>query len=137
MPRGRPDGYTSALGATICERIAKGESVLAISKESGMPSQSMIYRWLESHVEFREKYARARDRQADSLAEQALEIADQAAPGRSDAARLQVDTRKWWAARLAPRRWGERQHHEVDVPSGIVFRVARPGELDDAGNVKK
>ena len=49
------------------ERICRGE---------GMPDVRTVYRWLEAHDDFRQKYARARERQADVLAGQILEISD-------------------------------------------------------------
>lgn len=124
----------------ICERIASGSTIREIEAEDGMPSWPTIRRWLIERDDFRTRYARARDDQADALFAEAL-IEARGAKGDDangiQARRLLVDTAKWAAARLAPKRYGDRQHHEVDVPSGITFRVARPGELDDAGNVKK
>lgn len=136
----RPTIYSDALADEICRRIASGVSVRAVGKQEDMPSEDTIYEWIAKKPGFSEKYARAKDRMADSMVYECLEIADDRSLSTSEdvnQARLRVDTRKWAAARMAPRRWGDRQQHEVDIPSGIVFRVARPGELDDAGNVKK
>jgi hypothetical protein len=68
--------YTPAIADAICERIAAGESISAISRDEKMPSQSAVYEWLEAHPEFAEKYVRARERQADLYAAQIVEISD-------------------------------------------------------------
>lgn len=79
--------------------------------------------WLDgSRPEFSEQYARAREAQADKLAEEALQIADD---GRSDTcvdgdgnvktdteviqrSKLRVDTRKWLASKMAPKKYGDK-----------------------------
>ena len=79
--------------------------------------------WLDgSRPEFSEQYARAREAQADKLAEEALTIADD---GRSDTyvdgdgnvktdteviqrSKLRVDTRKWLASKMAPKKYGDK-----------------------------
>jgi hypothetical protein len=76
-------------------------------------------------------YARARDAQADKLFKECLEIADKATPENVSVARLQVDTRKWAAARLAPRKYGDRVEHEV---KGVSFQ---PSVLVQVGSVER
>lgn len=79
--------------------------------------------WLDgSRPEFSEQYARAREAQADKLAEEALQIADD---GRNDTyvdgdgnvktdteviqrSKLRVDTRKWLASKMAPKKYGDK-----------------------------
>ena len=91
-----------------------------------MPSKSMVLRWLAQIQEFRDQYARARDAQADALADELLDVADD---GRNDwmekldregeqvgwmvnqeainRSRLRVDTRKWIASKLKPKKYGD------------------------------
>jgi Tfp pilus assembly protein PilF len=71
---------------------------------------------------FLERYARARDAQADKFFKECLEIADKATPENVSVARLQVDTRKWAAARLAPKKYGDRVEH--DHKGGLNFQPA-------------
>ena len=69
---GRPSAYTETLAGTICERIATsrlGLEEVLMELEPNAPSQSMVYRWLEAHQPFRERYSRARDFQADYMAD--------------------------------------------------------------------
>lgn len=122
-PVGRPTNYTKELAVIICNRIANGESLKKICSDDGMPERTVVYDWLEKHEEFTNMYARAREDQADTLAEEIIELSDQAAQvikgdDKSDSARvqakhLQIESRKWTAAKLRPRRYGEK----LDVTS--------------------
>lgn len=128
---GRPSSYTAELALVICERLVEGESLRAICREEGMPSQSMVFRWLEANEAFREQYARAREMQADTFADELTEISDDA---RNDwmerhgekgedgepvkgwqvngehiqRSRLRIDTRKWIASKLKPKKYGDK-----------------------------
>lgn len=124
--RGRPSRYTEDIADRICEEISGGRSLLAICGEAGMPKPATVFRWLanERYSTFRDMYARAREAQADALFDEILEIADtpligervKSDDGRTEVTRedmlghrkLQVDTRKWVAAKLAPRKYGDR-----------------------------
>jgi hypothetical protein len=125
--RGRPSGFSEVLGDTICERLANGESLRAICTGDDMPSQSMVFRWLAQDDVFREQYTRAREAQADVLADETIAIADD---GRNDwmerhgrdgesigwqvngeavsRSKLRVEARKWFASKLAPKKYGEK-----------------------------
>jgi hypothetical protein len=106
--------YTPELAAAICERIAHGESLVAISGEPDMPSYPTIMEWLKANNDFEAMYRQAKEDQADTLADEIIAIADSvkdAGPTDSakvNAARLRVDARKWVAAKLKPKVYGER-----------------------------
>lgn len=123
-PPGRPTAYTEAIAASICAAVAEGMSLRKVCAMEGMPALTTLFRWLadEERAEFREQYARAREAQADLLAEQILEIADD---GTNDTykddegmvrvdhdhiarSRLRVDSRKWLAAKMAPKKYGDK-----------------------------
>jgi hypothetical protein len=108
------------LAEEICERIAHGESLRSICAEDYMPSATSVYRWLEQYPDFREQYAHARARQADYYADQIVTIADTTED--HNKARLQIDARKWVAAKLLPKKYGERTtttHEGGDKPLEI------------------
>lgn len=138
-PPGRPSIYTPELAAQICAHIADGKSLRAIAALDGMPHQDTIMAWLDgSKPAFSEQYARAREAQADKLAEEALQIADD---GRSDTyldaegnektdneaiqrSRLRVDTRKWLASKMAPKKYGDKIQAEHTGANGGAIQVA-------------
>jgi len=123
----RPSDYTEDLAASICVRLADGESLKAICAAEGMPHRATVFRWLAAHERFRDMYARAREEQADTLADELVAIADEVsvtvkhegeevklaldATGVAHS-RLRVDTRKWVAAKLKPRKYGDKVQNE-------------------------
>jgi hypothetical protein len=113
----RADHYTEEIGLKICEWLASGQSLRAFCREPGTPSQSMVYRWLIAHEDFREKYRVAREVQADTLVDELVEIADAktADVNETQRNRLRVDTRKWVAAKQRPVKYGERSEVNVNT----------------------
>jgi hypothetical protein len=110
---GRPSLYTEALAAEICRRLAEGESLRAICTDKAMPAISTVMGWLfdGKHDDFSAQYARAREAQAELRADEITDIADGVEHGASEAvqaARLRVDARKWIAAKLLPKRYGDK-----------------------------
>lgn len=126
---GRPTKYSEKIADEICRLIANSNRGLSsICKEPGMPDRATVHVWINKHKDFHNKYARAKEDQADFLAEEMLSIADD---GTNDTtqndfgkeienrewtnrSRLRVDTRKWIASKLKPKRWGDR----LDVTTG-------------------
>ena len=131
--------YSEAVAQIICDRIASGESVRSISRSSGMPHEVTIYRWVADDREgFRARYTRAREAQAERMADEILEIADDGSndwmefEGKTlvnheyiNRSRLRVDSRKWLMARLAPKKWGEKL--DVEQNGTLVVKVMRFG----------
>lgn len=122
---GRPSGYSDAIAQTICDRLSDGESLRSICSGESLPSRSMVHRWLRENDKFRDQYMRAREAQADTLADEMLDIADEATndwmvrnnpdnPGwveNGEAIRrsqLRIETRKWIAGKLRPKVYGDK-----------------------------
>lgn len=108
---GRPSLYSPALARRVCERIAAGESLRAICGRRDMPDKATLLRWLldDRREAFRRHYALAREVQADVLADELVEIAD-GARDKDDAAlaKLRIDTRKWMAGKLRPKKYSDK-----------------------------
>jgi hypothetical protein len=109
--------YSIELASMICERIAAGEPLTLITNSEGMPSYGAVCKWLLEHEEFVEMYARAKDDQADFLADDLIRISDEYpavdSNGKLDSAWVQwqrnrIDVRKWTAAKLKPRKYGDK-----------------------------
>lgn len=79
-----------------------------------MPDKSSIFLWMSKHEGFSDKYARACEERADYLAEEAVAIADDDStePGKVQRDRLRVDTRKWFVAKIHPKKYSERIQQE-------------------------
>lgn len=126
--KGRPSAYTPELAERICNLIATTSRGLAfiVSTNPGLPSTVTIHAWLadETKADFLRRYLRARERQADLIFDECLEIADDAsgdAPGKRKGdhedvhateqvarSKLRVDTRMRMAGKLAPKKYGEK-----------------------------
>jgi hypothetical protein len=125
---GRPTLYSLEIALEICDRIAEGESLVKICSDAKMPKKTAVYEWLLRHKEFAEIYARAREDQADTLADEIHAIADELPQQvvdekgnatRYDSAYVQwqknrVDARKWVAAKLKPKKYSDRIAHVGD-----------------------
>lgn len=114
--------YSPELADLICEEIAKGGALHKLCEErADFPAESAVYKWLEEHDEFKEKYARARERQAERRAEEIILIADT----EKDAAiaRNRIDARKWAAAKLLPKKYGDRILAEVTGANGGAIKL--------------
>ena len=124
---GRPTLYNLKIALEICDRIADGESLVSICRDERMPKKTAVYEWLLRHQEFADIYARAREDQADTLADEIhaisdelpQQIVDDKGKTRYDSAYVQwqknrVDARKWVAAKLKPKKYSDRIAHVGD-----------------------
>lgn len=126
---GRPTDYMPEVAEDICALLMEGESLRSICTRPGMPKIRTVMYWLQRHEEFMQQYARAREVQAEILAEEIIEIADDSSGDvivdedgheqtnheRVARSRLRVDARKWYASKLAPKRYGDRIHHDQKI----------------------
>lgn len=111
--RGRPTEFTQAIADRICEQIAQGYSLRGIvSFDPHVPGRATVHRWLRERPEFRDQYAQAQERRADAYFDMALEVACYEPDVQR--ARLIVDTLKWSAGRLSPKRYGRHVPSEGD-----------------------
>lgn len=145
----RPTIYSSEAVDAICDRIAAGESLRAVCTDPAMPSRASVTRWLDLHPDFAAAYALACQSRADDLFDEILEIADTPEEGIKtktspdgkvettigdmiEHRRLQVEARKWVLARLAPKKYGDRQQLEhtgadgKDLPEPVTFVAVYP-----------
>jgi len=95
-----------------------------------MPAASSVFKWLREQEGFSEQYAKAKEESADALVEDMLDISDnevkepvvidgvplvvdgkmvmQTTSAAVAHARLRVDTRKWSASKLKPKKYGDK-----------------------------
>lgn len=108
----------------ICVRIANGESLRKICKDDKMPSIVNVWRWLNNSEELSKQYARAREEQAELFADEITEICDAEIPvgidgkidnGAVNQARLKIDSRKWIASKLKPKKFGDYTKIQAEV----------------------
>lgn len=137
---GRPSKFTQALADNICTQITEGKSLRAICSQEEIPCISTVIRWLRENKDFQSQYTQAKDDQADTLADEILHIADNTKPGvitktfadgsvetreqdMTEHRKLQIDARKWIAARLKPKKYGDKVEHVGDAAQPIAISV--------------
>ncbi len=94
-------------------RIADGESMRSIGRDPAMPAATTLYDWIEGDDSGKasEQYARARQMQADTHAEEIVRIADDQDID-ANSRRVMVDARKWVASKLKPGTYGDKIDHK-------------------------
>jgi hypothetical protein len=124
-PRGGQSVFTQAIADEICTALSAGKSLNAICKAEGMPSEHAVRAWaMDDREGFAAKYARARDLGLDCIAQEIIDIADTPKTGTKTVSkatgieitegdmvehrRLQIESRKWYLSKLAPKRYGEK-----------------------------
>ena len=107
--------------------MRSGETLRAICRDDGMPHRTTVMRWADDDAGpgFRDQYARARDAGLDAIADEIIELSDECREGQKiktlpdgkeeittgdmvDRSRLQIDARKWYLSKLAPKRYSDR-----------------------------
>lgn len=116
--------------------LSEGASLRAIADIEGMPAYQTVLRWLsEDKPDFRERYARARERQGDWYADRIIEISEEATknPKDSNAYRVAGDLMKWACAVRRPHVYGERQQIQHSGGVAVSFTVAGLDDGEMAG----
>lgn len=118
--------YSKQVADIICIRLSEGESLKEIVKAEGMPDRATVYRWLLEQPVFCDMYTRAREEQADTLADEIIAIADESPEineikdkegnvldikidsGYVAYQKQRIEARKWTAMKLKPRKYGDK-----------------------------
>ena len=153
---GAPTKYSQALADAICVRLSQGESLRSIVKDDDMPSQRVVYLWLQEKPDFLQQYTRAREEQADTLADEIVDIADE----RPEVNELidkktgevlsidlsssyiawqknRIEARKWTAMKLRPKKYGDKLELGGDPNNPLKFEVKVEAEQGLAELVKQ
>ena len=145
-----PHAYDMSVADEVLDGIAAGGSLREVCGKPGLPSVTTFMRWLadERNENLRERYARARELQAEYMAEDILSIADEECTmvkadkhgsqdddgqGNTEVVfdstavqrnRLRVDARKWLLSKLAPKKYGDKVTQEHTGANGGAIQVA-------------
>ena len=141
---GRPSSYTQDIADEICAGLAEGKSLRTVCKAEHLPCVASIFNWFRTQDGFLEQYTRAKEESADALTDEMLDIADD---GTNDWAkqqlgedghevdvlhkehiqrsRLRIETRKWLASKLKPKRYGDKTTTEHTGKVETITKVER------------
>ena len=158
VKRTRKSAYNKATAMeVICALIARGKSLVQITSSDipGIPKYEAVMKWLREDDQTDDKiyvkmYARAREDAADFLADEIIAIADDSSDDELftdegkricnaefiQRSRLRVDARKWVAAKLKPRKYGEKieldNKHSGTVAVAPELTLVLNGGKDEA-----
>jgi len=126
----------------VCTEMAKGRAFRTIMlKDKDMPTDKTFHSWIDKSETYLRQYARAASKRADAIFEDILDIADdqegdvykdkdgneQTNHNVIQRARLRVDSRKWMAGKLNPKKYGEAQllklgdHEGEEIKLNAIF----------------
>jgi hypothetical protein len=133
-----------AIAEDICTKIATHPyGIRRLRKENPhWPNVDTIFQWRLRYPNFAERYANAKRHQIECLVDEIIDIADNDAKDSIvrveengtekvmcnsewiNRSRLRIDTRKWLAAKLAPKIYGEKASDKASEEDAISkFRV--------------
>jgi hypothetical protein len=140
---GRPTDYNEALADAICEELENSPRGLdhICKAHPDWPTGRTVRRWLKQIPAFRPKYALAKENQADFCTDEMLEIAyddrkdwkvivDDEGNEKTvfvaescNRSRLKIDTLKWHASKLAPKKYGDAHKTEHGVSESVMQNI--------------
>ena len=145
-PVGRPTIYSPELIATICARIAEGESMRSVTRDDAMPAMTTLFRWMGEYPDFKQHYATAMEQRTDMMFEDIMEIADEECTfvkkskhGGDDVEgeqevtfdptavarnRLRIDARKWMLSKMIPKKYGDKITQELGGIDGAPIETS-------------
>ena len=127
MPRN--SDYSDEIAEEICDLLAEGKSLVEICARDDMPNRRTVLRWMERDEGFATRCARVREGgQADYLFDDLarLERSVEAGEIAPDAARVLISSKQWRAAKLAPKKYGDK----TTVENTSTVKVEHTRTLD-------
>jgi hypothetical protein len=117
----------------ILRDIGNGSSLIKAINKPGYPTYDSVQKYMRSHPEIRRLYEDAIEIRADHLAESLIDISEETPPEGLDGPQLsawinqmkiRIDTRKWTAAKLRPKSWGEKidvsvTHTQISITTAL------------------
>ena len=131
---------TMEIMTEICFAIANGASAFQLCQKPNMPSYTSLYAWLATDPGFKAMWDQALTLRSEKLVDELLEIADDGSNdydyvdangvahvnGENIArAKLRVDTRKWLAAKLLPKKYGDKTILSGDEDAPLQLQVSQ------------
>jgi hypothetical protein len=137
---GRPSTYDKDIARMMCEQLSEGIPLREICRQEGFPMWRTVYLWMAKDPDLNTAIARARDVGYDAMAEECLDIADNARNDwmeRLDAdgvpigyqvngdhiqrSKLRIETRLKLLAKFNPKRYGDKIVHSGDEVNPVVI----------------
>lgn len=118
--RKRPSIYDDGMLKRVCDGLVEGLSIKQACTPDDMPRWQEIYLEMQRDEGVRSAIAHAREAQQEVTADDIVEMADLATPEDHNVVKLRIWARQWRAAKLAPKKYGEKQSVEVTADIGAT-----------------
>lgn len=149
---GRPTNFNETIARRICDLVSThtvGYRRLEKMYDD-LPYEQTVREWRLAHVNFGLQYAQAKILQAELLAEECMDIADDSRNDWMESlsdeekgngwklngdhinrSRLRIDTRKWHASKLLPKKYGDYKTQELSNTEVDEDCKRRMQEMDE------
>ena len=135
----------------VLSHVEEGKSLRKACEEIGIP-RTTFEDWERADEALAVQYAHAREKRADLIFEEMLQIADTPKIGTIETAKewgtevqtkdmvdhrkLQIETRKWMLGKMSPKKYGERLDltHANPDGSALTVKILRLGDAEKAGS---
>ena len=139
--RGVKTTYTKEIADSICEQLSVGVPLREICRQDGYPKWRTVYDWLAKDEEFATRFAHARDVGHEALAQECLDIADNAENDwmlrenkdgseswqlngeHVQRSKLRIETRLKLLAKWNPKKYGDKVTHSGDAENPIITKT--------------
>lgn len=141
---GRPTKFTQELADLICERVATTSFGIRklCSSYDDLPTSETVWQWRYRYPIFSAQYTLAKQHQIEYYVEESIDIADDATndwmeilddDGKSigwkingdhvNRSRLRIETRKWHASKLLPKKYGTNNDESDASKNSIIEKL--------------
>ena len=115
---GRPTTYNDKLIDTFLDRIMDGRVLVSVCKDHDMQRKSTVYQWLaeSDKQDFTDRYIKACKIRAEVIAENMIDKIESVELDKDAIAqaRLELDAKKWFLAKLHPTKYGDKPDESAD-----------------------
>ena len=135
-----PDDVKADMLDNVLDLIADGESMREACRKLGFNRRTIIG-WIDGDAAMQHRYARACEERAVCVAEDSM-LEARAAAGMDAAGvaaqRLIVDTLKWHASKLAPKKYGDKIENTIvgDANNPLTITTIERHIVDPVRNIK-
>lgn len=126
-----------ALVEAVFEGMAEGRTLSATVEDYNV-SAGTVRRWITQNEDLFWEYLAARMLMAQSLAEEALQVARDTSNSTVSSDKLKIDTLQWAATKMNPREFGDKQLIQQEGTQTLEIKVVEeePVKKLHAGSVK-
>ena len=124
--------YTPELAADILRCVSEGSTLRQVCRDKGIPESSARTWFREDRDGLAARYEAARRMQIDAFVDEIVLLANRDDLNANDK-RVWIDTLKWIASKIAPRRYGERLlvAGDAENPLQVIHQQVSLNELTD------